>query len=590
MGNNLRTRQIARRFLAALVLIVTGMAILFLRNPDPILNPVVYAEDGAWAALGLREGWLQAFMLARPDYFVAVNILLLFIATKISWILSGNPLSLLAYSIAFVSYAFYAGVATLSFFTIRRVGNIFFALLAFLLFLHLPLGDTQNEIIGRVAQVGFFMPLVAMMLLFWRDTAMSGWVKYFIDACLLLCAATNPVVFALVFLYLVINFSRDVDFLACARRTVSLTVPFALFAAVLSQRIGGPGGVPGELVSSNLVEATLARPLLYPFTFPWYSHLNDAVAIAASLLIACVVVVSYRNSRDTQSRHLLTLASITIVAYDVATMVTRPGLTGLLSNYQTSFPDRYFMGINALTSFLAVVCISQLWYAGRWKALSLVLTIFTVGLYFLSPRFIFETNGARLPIKGALTFSEQICVSVVPEEGKNVWIQIYPDQPNWRVSVPRRYIDKRACRIRSYKDAGIARPAETPTMRPSPPLSAASPIQLSMTSDHRKKNRSLRRIGVMMGTYARANPGEAELRLQGKEGVSIARVFSISDLTDNAYRYFDVDTNQYTKGEIVFKSGGGISTWEFHDERTGPKTCIKYEYADGGRGLTAGCP
>ncbi len=42
-----------------------GMVFLFLRNPDPFFNPIIYAEDGTWTALALREGWLHALIYSR---------------------------------------------------------------------------------------------------------------------------------------------------------------------------------------------------------------------------------------------------------------------------------------------------------------------------------------------------------------------------------------------------------------------------------------------------------------------------------------------------------------------------------------------
>ena len=139
-------------------------------------------------------------------------------------------------------------------------------------------------------------------------------------------------------------------------------------------------------------------------------------------------------------------------------------------------------------------------------------------------------------------------------------------------------------------DTGLVSSDLATEMQPSLQLTSTSPIRLSMTSGHQGKNNPLKKIGVMFGTYAPQNPGEAELHLKGKDEASFTQMFSLSDLADNKYKYFDLDSKRYNEGEIVFISGGGVSTWESHDEKGGTHTCILYEYADDKRRVTPGCP
>ena len=141
------------------------------------------------------------------------------------------------------------------------------------------------------------------------------------------------------------------------------------------------------------------------------------------------------------------------------------------------------------------------------------------------------------------------------------------------------------------EDMGISTSGGPPRkMHPSPQLGAASPITVSTTPGHQNQNSALKRIGVMFGTYVRQNPGEAELRLTGPDGAQFSKRFSLPDLGDNKYRYFDLDARRYTAGEIAAVSGGGVSTWESLGETGSAYTCITYEYADGRRRFTPGCP
>ncbi|TBW09731.1 hypothetical protein E0E50_12945 [Azotobacter chroococcum subsp. isscasi] len=127
-------------------------------------------------------------------------------------------------------------------------------------------------------------------------------------------------------------------------------------------------------------------------------------------------------------------------------------------------------------------------------------------------------------------------------------------------------------------------------MQPSPQLDAHSPIRLRMTSGHLDDKAGVKRVGVMFATYIRVNPGSAELRLQRDDGSEFTQRISLPDLADNKYFYFDLDSSRYVSGKIVSITGGGVSTWESHDEKGDGKTCITYEYNNGKRRFTPGCP
>ncbi|MHB8809409.1 MAG: hypothetical protein ACYC9M_05285 [Desulfobulbaceae bacterium] len=132
---------------------------------------------------------------------------------------------------------------------------------------------------------------------------------------------------------------------------------------------------------------------------------------------------------------------------------------------------------------------------------------------------------------------------------------------------------------------------ETRQIKLSPPLNASSPLRLLMTPDHQSRNAGLKRIGIMFGTSVGQNRGEFELRLKGPDGAEFTQHFSLADFVENTYRYFALDAKHYTTGELISQAGGsGISTWESYDEQGAASTCITYEYTDGKRGFTPGCP
>jgi uncharacterized membrane protein len=129
------------------------------------------------------------------------------------------------------------------------------------------------------------------------------------------------------------------------------------------------------------------------------------------------------------------------------------------------------------------------------------------------------------------------------------------------------------------------------TLKPGPALAKDEPMKLRM--DHRQKTdpQSLAGVGILIGTYARKNPGTARLTLRADDGNTTEILFGLTDLRDNQYRFFPLDRQRYTSGEITYVTGGGVSLWEAHQEETGSvSSCLVYEYATGVKSFTKGCP
>ena len=126
-------------------------------------------------------------------------------------------------------------------------------------------------------------------------------------------------------------------------------------------------------------------------------------------------------------------------------------------------------------------------------------------------------------------------------------------------------------------------------------LGSFSPVPLLMDQNHIQRRLGLRRIGILFTTYGHVNDGRAELHLEGPRKSSASVTFELRALSDNEYKYFDLDSKEYTGGEIRSINGGGVSAWESHfteswDAYTVPYTCIIYEYSDGSRRYTPACP
>src|SRR5690606_32289623 len=82
-------------------------------------------------------------------------------------------------------------------------------------------------------------------------------------------------------------------------------------------------------------------------------------------------------------------------------------------------------------------------------------------------------------------------------------------------------------------------------------------------------------VGILFGTYMQKNPGSAELVLRTADGSEIHQVFSLPELRDNTYRYFEVPPDYYVSGEIRALSCGGVIVFESIGSDGSVITCTK---------------
>lgn len=570
-------------------LFAVGVILLFLRNPHPVFNPIVYAEDGVWTALALREGWLDAFLFSREDYFVFLNTLLLLVSLLIAMAVGGGTIEALPYSIAAVSYSFFSMFAIFVFATVKSVSSSKTGLFAFLLVLLIPLGATQNEIIGRILQIGFFVPALSVMLFFWRDKFESRYKRGAIDVAIFISAGTNPVVFVLAFFYL--SYRLYCEQFALRRFLHSNALLIALLSllaiTILPRMVGGgSGGIPVGFAAENLVEAVFARSILYPLVFPWYSKLSDSVALVLFAVFATFVFVSIRCAVTHDSRKLIYLLIGSVVVYTALTMVMRSGLTVFLNDYQATFPDRYFMGINVLISILIAVCLAQLLSNEKARVVGILLFALVASVYVFKGGRIFEWERSRMPIGDSATFHDQICFSQTSSGMAD--IQIYPVLPNWKMLIPQRYIEKTHCVLAAEQEVGLDGPAATNEMVATAPLTMQSSLQLNLHQISDKDE--LAAIEVLFGTHMRDNPGDAALVFETSDGKRVDLEFSLSDLQDNTYKRFSVPEGSYLPAEVESLTGSGVSVWEVRSETGEVFSCINFLRSDGELVHTPGCP
>lgn len=175
-----------------------------------------------------------------------------------------------------------------------------------------------------------------------------------------LTAATNPVVFIIVGVYYSFNLLNVKNKYILIKDMLPLAISMVILALFILPRLNGSGGLGDYGYNpNNIIEMVTARLLLYPFVFPWYEKLNDSISIILSFIyiIFCTTIIC-KTKDITIKKHLLILAIALFICL-VTTVFGRIGLSDLLNNYQTTFPDRYFSGTNFLSILLFIACLSQ---------------------------------------------------------------------------------------------------------------------------------------------------------------------------------------------------------------------------------------
>jgi len=421
-----------------MITFVVAFLVFFARFPQPIITPTIYAEDGVWIGSALTNGWVHTFLHARPDYFVFFNIFSLFVSASLSKIFSGSVLMLLPLFIAIVSYSFYAITSVVIFFTVRRYAGRMPATLAFIMSVLLPLGVSQAESIGTLVQIGFYMPILSICAHLYRDNLINRTRVVACDTVIFLMAATNPVNFAVTGSYVIIKFFSTKDKIKLVRGLAPLLTAMLILFVIIAPRMNGSGGILGAYNASNLVEMITARSIIFPFVFSFYDRLSNLSASLLTLLFFVLVIFAYiRASNQARVSILLLLAMLLI--YDAATAAGRSGITGLLNGYTSTYPDRYFMGINIIATVLMTVCIGQF----KSNPLKNIVFLALLLVYAGGLKTMFESDQDKRRIPLDYIFTNALCEA--KDEGNGFSrVQILPT-PDWYIRLPSGYVQSVGC-------------------------------------------------------------------------------------------------------------------------------------------------
>jgi hypothetical protein len=352
--------------------ILAGVGLLCLRNFHALLVPTLYTEDGVWMAKLFHQGFWHTLVHAKggeTPYFVFLNILLLQAAKSLNAIVCGESLVHLPRFVAALSMLFYALLAAAPVWLLRPFLGRAARILLWALVIFMPLGDSSFEVLGRLSNIGYGMLFLCFCLLAWRRTADHDRLRRIVaaDVGVFLCATTNPLCYPLVIVDLGCRgwtcWRTGASPVAELRRSGAarsgLVLGVATVAAIAGMQMLEASQNPfltESLRVGELLESIVARPLLFPFVFPVYTHFNDGLTVAVGVAVA--VLAWWLTRGAAQERRLLVAAGTIGLYAAVVTVIVRPGLTHVLDGYSTTMLDRYYYGTSLFTVVAVCAAIS----------------------------------------------------------------------------------------------------------------------------------------------------------------------------------------------------------------------------------------
>ena len=429
-------------FFGASTLFLLATILFFIRNPDPVLTNILYAEDGVWSGMLLDKGFFASLWSARSDYFVFGNLALLQIAIWINKLAFGHDLSMYPRIVAFVSYMFFAGSAVTLWYGMKGYMSQFSRLLLYFAVILITLGNSANEILGRAANIGYVFPVVLVAILAIREKSV-GAMRVLTDVVMILLSITNPICIGMWFAYVAwkVWAARKTKKGAIAaiseigRSGLYSTLILLLVVALIAARYiwGGNQSDLGRdtLMIGHLVEAVLARPILFPWVAAFYNHMSDSTALLGMVLFVGVFVAGYysREKNDVSGRIFGCAIFATLIMYSIAVIVLRPGLTAWIGDYRETYPERYFMGQYLLSVLLMIWALDGIvprWF--RQFPVPIFALVLLVALPIVVSWFrVFEFYESRAIIASSGSFKASVTAEFMKNPSNKLYsVPIYP--------------------------------------------------------------------------------------------------------------------------------------------------------------------
>lgn len=429
MKSPLTKNKNALRLIGMTLLFIAAFTLFCLRNLDPITYPSLYAEDGTWFGDLLTRGFYDTAFDTRVFPIVGFIIFLQIASWVIDVFLGGN-LYYLPLVLFVLSNMFSAGMVLVAVRVFR--GHLpFWGVAAIVLSIALlPVGGDANEIYGRILNLGFMFPYLQTLLLLplflpgsrRRVGIAIGLVFSLISGLTFPVGIGVAGVACGLLLLRFMHERRRGDLVAAMLVGLTALLPLLMLT---SQTFSDTGAASMPVKVEAWVEFAMARSLLYPIVFWFYSSLTDASVLL--IVVAVVVAVAAQLWRTRRSAELPAVSAgyplylfwgATLVNL-AAMLVMRSGLSAIFDGYSSTFPDRYFTGLNLLffTSLVLTACRSR-WGQAVAAALAVPLLATSAGR--------FELNSPSMHWHSVPTWTKSICETAM-RDGPRAFIPFAPE-------------------------------------------------------------------------------------------------------------------------------------------------------------------
>jgi hypothetical protein len=422
------------------------------RNLSPFVYQTLYAEDGVWTANLLNNGFIYSVFNSR-DFPVLGNIILLSLSLDIMNIFN---ISFSNYPriIFFVSNYFFSLLPIFLVYSLPKRFDFFLAvaLIYFLVFINIGLDG--NEIFGRILNLGYLFPvfLAISFLKILHDEKTSMPYFFFHYIFIIISCLTFPVCFAI---------SAVGEFFVAKKnkRSSYLVISFIFLLAFLSlsfQDFKSQGGAEYPFKADGLIDFTIARSIVFPLISPFYSYMNNFLSSLFFILFLYFSFFSFhilqKNKKFNLELNCLIFLNLSFYIYLLSLIILRSGFTNFFGDYNNTFPDRYFYGLNILFLILFFYMlnifiqtyskIKKVLYFLIFLWMTSYLTIFSNQFTFDKPHIFWNSIGE---LKDALCKKEDY----VYEDDTHFVINIYPviDPRKWTINLPKNILSNVDCNL-----------------------------------------------------------------------------------------------------------------------------------------------
>jgi 2-polyprenyl-3-methyl-5-hydroxy-6-metoxy-1,4-benzoquinol methylase len=365
-----------------IVCFIACLLLFSLRNLDPIVFPTLYAEDGMWTGLILQNGVIHTAFHARGGFPVLGLVLMDWLGLVLDEVFSAGNILHLPYYLFGVSIAFLSSLSILPLVVFQRVLPLSLRLLLVAVMVFMLTGIDGNEIFGRIGNLAFLFPILCFYMIFLVRFVESRLGAALALAAVLVCALTFPVCLAFLVVWLVLELTYrlvktsgvalvNYPLSASSWRFIGLLFCLVVVCAFLmpGDFLSEKGGAFMPYSARGMIDFAGARVVLFPLIASFYSLFNDTRTIIGLSIILVLALIWLFGTRPSSAE--LAFAAfglqISFLIYAGSMVATRSGLSSFFGNYASSFPDRYFYGINVLFMSALIVSSYDLSRNGRWS-------------------------------------------------------------------------------------------------------------------------------------------------------------------------------------------------------------------------------